>query len=144
MESNKTEEEITQQAYMELQMLDGRIRQLQQQVQILRQQGEEVESIKSNLTETSKTKKGNTILVPLANGIFARAKIEDVDNLLVNVGAGTVVTKNLEDTKRMLDDQLREGRRVEAKLLREQEQAVHQFNSKQAELQKMIAEPKNV
>ncbi len=144
MESNKTEEEKTQQAYMELQMLDERIRQAQQQIQILRQQGQEVEAIKSNLTETSNTKKGNTILVPLANGIFARAKIEDVDNLLVNVGAGTVVTKNLEDTKRMLDDQLREGRRVEAKLIREQEQAVHQFNAKQTELQKMIAEQKNV
>ncbi|MBI5065553.1 prefoldin subunit alpha [Candidatus Woesearchaeota archaeon] len=144
MESNKTEEERTQQAYMELQMLDGQIRQLQQQIQILRQQGEEVGAVKNNLTETSKAKKGNTILVPLANGIFAKAKIEDVENLLVNVGAGTVVTKNLEDTKSMLDDQLREGRRVEAKLIREQEQLVHQFNFKQAEVQKMIAKQKNV
>lgn len=131
-------EQQTQQKYLELQMLERRIQQLQQQIQTLQQQILELEQIQLNLTEISKVKKGNLILVPLASGIFAKAKIEDAENLIVNVGAGTAVVKNVDSTNKMMSEQIKESKRVENKLKKELNIRVVEFQRKQQELQSLI------
>ena len=55
--------------------------------------------------ELSKLKKGDTMLAPLASGIFVKAKLEDNKEVRVNVGSNTVVTKSVEDAVKMLQEQ---------------------------------------
>ncbi|MHA1409624.1 MAG: hypothetical protein ACTSQY_04830, partial [Candidatus Odinarchaeia archaeon] len=71
---------------MELQMLEQDFQQLQKNIQTLEQQLAEMDFIKKNLDEFSKQKKTEGLMT-IANGIFAKAKIEDTKELLVNVGS---------------------------------------------------------
>ena len=56
----------------------------------------------------SKTKKDTEVLVPLAGGIFFRARMNDGQKFLVNVGSNTVVERSVEETKKLVERQLEE------------------------------------
>jgi prefoldin alpha subunit len=91
--------------YLKLQMIDQQVRQLQQYLQTFDQQLIEIKSVISSLKELSALKKGDSILAPVANGIFIKAKLEDNQEVKVNVGNNTVVTKSIDDTVKMLQGQ---------------------------------------
>ena len=104
-EKNDSKEEEKQQKYLQLQMLDQQIKQVQQYLQTFDQQLVEIRNVISSLKELSKLKKGDQILAPLASGIFVKAKLEDNNEVRVNVGTNIVVTKNIEDAVKMLQEQ---------------------------------------
>lgn len=91
--------------YVHLQMLDQQIRQVQQYLQNFDQQLVEIRKVIKSLKDLSKLKKGDSILAPLASGIFVKAKLEDSQEVRVNVGSNTVVTKNIEGAVKMLEEQ---------------------------------------
>ena len=101
-EENKEQE---QNKYLQLQMLDQQIKQVQQYVQRFDQQLVEIRNVIGSLKELSGLKKGESILAPLASGIFIKAKLEDSNEVKVNVGSDTVVTKSREDAVKMLEEQ---------------------------------------
>ena len=91
--------------YLKLQMIDQQVRQLQQYLQTFDQQVIEIKSVISSLKELSALKKGDLIFAPVANGIFIKAKLEDNQEVKVNVGHNTVVTKSIDDAVKMLQGQ---------------------------------------
>ena len=99
-------QEELQQKYIQLQLLDKQIRELQQQIQLFDSQAAEIQSIIASIGEFKDVSKGTEILVPISSGIFARAKLEENKDLLMNVGSNVVVNKNFDDAKKLLSDQL--------------------------------------
>jgi prefoldin alpha subunit len=91
--------------YLKLQMIDQQVRQLQQYLQTFDQQVIEIKSVISSLKELSALKKGDLIFAPVANGIFIKAKLEDNQEVKVNVGHNTVVTKSIDNAVKMLQGQ---------------------------------------
>ena len=79
----------------------------------------EINNIKESLEELSLLEEKD-ILVPIANGIFFKAKITDKDNLKVNVGHDTVLDKTIPETLELLEVQRQE-------ILSSKEQAVKYF-----------------
>lgn len=136
--SKEETQKKAQQKYMELQMIDAQLKQIQKQVQSLENQAAEMEIISYGLEEIKDIEKGNEILVPLANGIFAKAKIEDTNNLVVNVGSNTAVIKNIHDTKEMLASQTIEIRSAQEQLSSQFNQILQKAKEAEAELQKLI------
>ena len=104
-ENSSASTQLEQNKYMQIQLMDQQLKQLQQYLQTFDQQLLEIRAVISSLNELSKLKKGETILAPLASGIFLKAKLEDATNVRVNVGAGTVVTKTVDETIKMLEGQ---------------------------------------
>ena len=102
---NDSKEEEKQQKYLQLQMLDQQIKQMQQYLQTFDQQLVEIRNVITSLKELSKLKKGDQILAPLASGIFVKAKLENNNEVRVNVGTNTVVTKSVENAVKMLQEQ---------------------------------------
>lgn len=98
-------DEEVQKRYMEYQLLDEKIKQLQQQIQITEQQLMEIISTVQSLDEFSKIEDKTEILVPLNNGIFARANLKKEGVLLVNVGSNIVVDKSIDETKKLIEIQ---------------------------------------
>jgi prefoldin alpha subunit len=101
-----------QQKYMEFQLLDTQLKQTQKQMQLLEEQLVEIMYTQQSLDEISRVAAGTEILVPVNNGIFARAKIENANELIVNVGAATAVPKTIGSTREMLAKQLEEVQRI--------------------------------
>jgi len=129
-------QEDMQQKYMQMQMVEQQIKQLQQQMQTTEQQIMELSITLQALDDIKKVEKGTDILVPLASGIFAKAKLEDNTNLMLNVGAGTTIQKDIPGTKEMLVKQMNEIRNVQEQFT----QSIQELNIKAQELQKDLTQ----
>ena len=121
-----------QEKYMELQMLDQQMQQFQQQIQQLDEQIMELAYTKQSLDELKEVKQGTEIFVPVSPGIFAKAKIEDPSELLVNVGSSTSVKKSIDDTKKIIDEQQDELAQIHVQL----NQSVNKIAEKAMQLEK--------
>jgi len=135
-EISKEKQEELQNKYMELQSISQKMQQLQKQSQMLNNQIQELNITSESLDKISKTKKDTEIKAPLASGIFIKAKLLDNENVSVNVGSGTVVTKSIPEAKKLIDNQIKEviGFREET------EQNLNQIASKAQNLEKELSE----
>ncbi|OYT32890.1 prefoldin subunit alpha [Candidatus Woesearchaeota archaeon ex4484_78] len=124
--------------YTELQMFDQQIRQLQQQAQVLQQQASELELVKNILDELTKAEPGSESFVTITPGILVKAKIEKVDEVLLNVGSGTMVEKNIPDTKKILDKQINELRKTETDLIAQLDLIIDKAKKTEKELSEII------
>ncbi len=100
--------EEKQEAYMELQMLDQKIKQLQKKMEKMEEQLMELNLVKNAVKDFEKLKEGQELQVPLANGIYMQAEVKDTKELLVNVGAYVMVSKTIPEVDKLLDTQVEE------------------------------------
>lgn len=103
-----TNEEESQRKYMEYQFLMQHTQQVAQQLEEIKSQISELENINISLEEINKTENNQEILVPLGSGIFTKAKFVKDKEVLMNVGADVVVTKEIKDAKKLIDAQKEE------------------------------------
>lgn len=108
MAKKEEDAQVMQQKYMELQMLDQQVKQIQQQLHAVEQQSMEIEHVIDALGSLSKVEKGSDILAPLSSGIFIKGRIEDTKEVVVNVGSNTTVTKQIPEVQEMLKKQAQE------------------------------------
>ena len=105
-EENKQKE--LQQKYMELQMISQQMQQYTKQVEMLENQILDLDSTNEALSDLKKTKEGTKILSPIASGIFVQSKLEDNQEVLVNVGSNTTVKKTIDGAKELILEQKKE------------------------------------
>lgn len=91
--------------YNELQNIEKHIENMRSELDNFENKTNEIIEIKKALDSIKKTKNGTEVLFPLADGLFLKGKLEDNNTVLVNVGSGTVVEKNIEEAKKLINDQ---------------------------------------
>lgn len=99
-------QEKLRQKYVEIQMISEQMKQMQQQTQMLEEQGIELNLTLQGLGELQRTKKDQDILVPVATGIFSKAKIGSTEDVIVNVGSNVLVQKGLVAAIEMTQERL--------------------------------------
>jgi len=104
----KAKEEKLQKLYLEFQMLDQQIKQLEKQNIALSNQLMELMATNQSLEDMKKLEEKPEILVPLSSGIYAKAELKDNKNFIVNVGANTALLKDVESTKKLMETQIDE------------------------------------
>jgi len=125
--------------YMQLQLLQQQVGQITEYVEKLQGQHLELDDSIKALVELQKTNIDTEILAPIANGIFLKAELKDNQKLVVNVGAGITVEKNIPEVLKLLEEQkekIAENVSEAENILRElQEQGkrLYQESSKAAE-----------
>jgi len=112
----KPEEKKLQEKYIEMKMLEEQITDLQKKSQAVEQQLMELIASTQGIEEFKNIKKGDDILVPISSGIFAKAQIKDSKEFLINVGADTVVKKDLDSTKNLMEKQVEEMKELHTKI----------------------------
>ncbi|MEA3414266.1 MAG: prefoldin subunit alpha [Nanoarchaeota archaeon] len=85
-------------------IFEQQIMQIQQQLEAIEKAILDVSSINTGL-EDLKGKTDKEIMAPIGRGIYAKAKLIS-ENLLVDVGEGNFVTKNIDETKIMIKEQM--------------------------------------
>lgn len=141
-EENKEKEKKLQEKFVEFQMLQQQAAQVQKQLQQLEAQKSEVENIKHSLTELKEVQVGSEMLVSVASGIFAKAKLAEKDELLVNVGGNVVVKKKVHEVNELLSKQGSEIKKVEEQLTAHMQKLAEQAGRVEKELNGMITEAK--
>ena len=95
-----------QKMYLELQLLDEQMKQVQKQAVALDEQLVELNNTLQALDDFNKTDIGTNILVSLSPGIFTNAELKNNKELYVNVGNNIIVKKNVAETKELLKKRL--------------------------------------
>lgn len=106
-----------QQRYIELQLIEQEIRNIQKQLQLVNNQIIELIFIRQSLDELGDVKIDSETLSPIASGIFIKSNIKDKDELIVNVGSNVAVKKTREEVKEMIERQLNDIKIVQNELL---------------------------
>lgn len=131
-------QEKMQQKYMELQLLQHQMQQVQQQVQALDAQAQEMDVVQTAMDDFAKSKAGSGMFVTLTPGVFVKAKLEDSDHVLVNVGGGAVVQKTVEEGKGLIANQASELRKLNEELTEQLHAMAKRAEQVQGELQKLV------
>ena len=105
----QTKDEKNQQAQQELmfklQMFEQQAQQIQQQLQAIEQAIIEMSSLNLGLDEL-KGSEGKEIMAPIGKGIFAKTKLLS-EELTVDVGGKNFVKKSIDDTKKLINKQIK-------------------------------------
>jgi prefoldin alpha subunit len=102
----------------ELGLMDSRAREFEQQIMIIDGQLQELRLIQEDLEKLSKNGK-KEVLMPLSSDILVKGNITDSENVLVNVGAGVVLKKNINEAKDITEKHEKKISEVKEKLLDE-------------------------
>lgn len=124
-----------QEMYMEFQMLDQRIKQIQSQLEMLANQLMELNAAGSSLEEFERIADEKEIFVPLSSGIFAKARMKKASELLVNVGANVVVAKDVISTKKLIQNQIDEINSLQQKMVADLEKTANRAGQLEMQLQ---------
>lgn len=128
--------------YIELQLLMQQIKPLQQQIILIEQQILDYNQIMENLNEISNLKEGEEIFTQLNPGIFIKTTLKDNKNVIINIGADTVVTKDTKNAKEFIDKQINELKNINKDLEDNLKRLLIQSQDIQKELQNLIKEGK--
>ena len=135
-----SKEKKAQEMYMQFQALDQHIKQLQRQLEAVTQQLMELAATSSSLDEFKKISSGKDIFVPLSAGIFAKASIKDTSDLLVNVGANVAVKKDIDSTKKLIQGQMDEIRKIQKQMADELDKMINHAAQLEMQLQSIVSE----
>lgn len=102
MEENNQEQ---QELIFKLSIFEQQIKAIQEQIQAVDQAIFESNSLKFDLDDLKKAK-DKEILAGLGKGIFIKAKINS-ENLIVDVGDKTFVNKSVENTQKLIGEQIK-------------------------------------
>ena len=127
-----------QQKYMEFQMVDQQVKQMQKQLQLVEAQMHELNNTQEYLDDLSKTKEGTDFLAPIASGIFVKGRLAENKELLINVGANVTVSKPVSEVKDMLKTQLNELEEVQQNTAVQFQALTQKAIKLQKELEKLI------
>lgn len=122
------------------QYMEQQLKMVQQQLQTVDQQIAELENVRHALHDLKQVPEGNEILVPIASGIFVKAKLNHHDDLIVNVGDNVSVVKTHEAAQALLERQNTELTTFRKKLLDALQHLSAQAKVVEAELEKVVKE----
>lgn len=131
-------EKKLQEKYLEFQLLMQQSQQLEQAIQTINKQVEELNDLKQVIDDISKVKEGNELLIPLGAGIFLKGKLDNTEELLMNVGSKIVVKKKPKDALKIINEQIDEMSNIIEQTEQEHMKLMTEQQSLQMEVQKLI------
>ncbi len=81
-----------------------------------------------------------TILVPVGGDSFIRAKVEDMSKVLVGVGAGIVLEKDVEDALNYLGERVAELEKISVDLRRRLAETLERIRESEDRIRRMAGE----
>lgn len=124
-----------QEKYLEFQMLQQQLEAMHKYLEEIEGKRAEFHQAQQCLRELEKASPGSELFVPITQGIFAKANIQDTSELLVNVGANTAVTKSIPQVTELIKSQIGEIETVRIQLGGNIEKLTERINSLVEELQ---------
>ncbi|MBI2577210.1 prefoldin subunit alpha [Candidatus Woesearchaeota archaeon] len=125
--------------YYEMKAIEEHLQNLNQQAQAVDSQLDDLRSSVRSLREYEKLKDGDTVLLPLCSGVFAKAKLQDSSGLYVNVGANTVVKKNPSGTLQLLEKQFSEMQELHLTVISQLQRLANHAKTVEEELNALAA-----
>ncbi len=101
----KQKNEDLQKKYLELQIIVQQINQIQQQLSNVQDQIFELNNLNESLNSIKDIKENTESFAPVGFNIFLKTKLQNTDELLVNVGSNVFITKTIDETNSLVNSQ---------------------------------------
>ena len=134
------QEEKVQKLYIEFQLLNQQIQQLEKQNEALNSNLMELVMTSQSLDDLKDIKEKTEILVPVSAGIHAKAEIKDSKSFIVNVGANVALVKDLKSTKEIIKNQIVEIRELQESLAEQLQERVAKASSMEQEINQIASD----
>ena len=128
------EKEELERKILEFNLIDTKIKELDQNLALLEKQITELQTCQISLDELKNAKKDTEMLSPLGSGIFTKTKLLDNSNVIIDIGAKILCKKNLDDAKKIVQNKLDQALEIREKLINE----INILIQKVAEIEKEI------
>jgi len=123
-----------QQLYLEAQIIEQQLQVLQEHIQKIEQQMADIAYVLESLSDFRDLKPGQEILVPFSSGIFVKARLEDNQHFIVNVGSSVAVEKTAEETKKIILEQQEALAEAQLKYAEQYNKFIEKFESLERDL----------
>lgn len=131
-----------QQKYLELQLLEQQIKEVQQQQQILNHRLNELIKLNESLTDLEKFKENQKLFAQIGPSVFIKTELKDSKNVLMDVGSGVIVEKPISEAIKLISTQLKEIENNLGLITQHLSNAAMQAQTFQEELQQLQASSK--
>ncbi|MBI5391340.1 prefoldin subunit alpha [Candidatus Woesearchaeota archaeon] len=135
----EAQKQLLQEKYMEYQMFEQQKKAIEEQLQTLVQQLQEAMNTVMVLDSFSAAADGSEVLIPVSNGIFAKASLMQEQKVAVNVGANIVVEKTVDEAKQMIEQQIHHLSHYQKQFEQQLDAMAHHVKKLEQELTKLIA-----
>ncbi len=115
-EKSHSEEEKFQKKYLEYNLYRNQLQGLSEELSTIAATVHAMNTALETLENFDKLKENPEILVPIGAQTFAHAKITDLKNVLVNIGANTILKKDVQKAIETLNNQLKELEEARTKI----------------------------
>ena len=137
MKEDKKREEI-QKRVLQFQFMENNLKTLQERAQLVTQRMEDVQRTMIALEDLDKTKP-NKALIPIGSGNFVQGSIENTEEVLVNVGSGIIVRKKKEESKKMLEEEIKDFEKILQDISTNAQAILFELQKIQEDIQKLQA-----
>lgn len=124
----QAENELEQLIY-ELQLLERASETLQTRIGLVNASMNELQMANATLEGLKNEEKGSSILVPLGGGAYLKATIEDVERLIIGVGADVALEKTVKEAQEDVGARVLELDKTRISLRQQLDQALSRMNT---------------
>jgi len=137
--ASKAEEQIRR-ISVELQLLEQTAENMQSRLNLLNAAITDLTYAGMTLDGLEKEKQNVELLVPIGGSSYIKAKLDNIDRLIVGIGAGVSVEKTLPETKDVIKNRREELEKTRLSLQTQFAQVVDRINDDRRKADSLIAE----
>lgn len=131
-------DDIVRQLATEIRILEGSIGALQSRLDIVRAAINEVSLAFNTLDGLKKLEDGDSTLVPVGAGSYVRMKIADSKKLVMGIGAGAAMEKDVESSVGELKGRLEELDKARTSIQQQLDQTVARYQQDREALEELL------
>ncbi len=135
--TKENDQQKLQEKYVLYQLLQQNLDALQQQMQHIENQFLELSSSIQLLDDLKNIDEKNEIFLPLGSGCYGKGKIDKKSDILVNIGAGVMITKDLGSAKKFLEERQKELEKIGGNIQNQMQRVTEEINFLVADIEKL-------
>ena len=132
------EEEIVRQLASEIRILEGSVATLQSRLEVVRSAINEVALAHATLEGLTKLQEGDDTLVPVGAGSYLRMKVADTKKLIMGIGSGTAMEKDVASSLEDLKGRVQELDKARNSIQQQLDQTVSRYDQDREALEQML------
>ena len=104
---------------LEFNILDSRIRELEQNLALLEKQISELQICQISLDEVKNSKKESEVLASLSPGIFVKTNLANNSEVIIDIGSKILCKKKIDEAKKIIENKLNKALEIHDRLISE-------------------------
>jgi len=133
-----SEDDIVRQLATEIRILEGSVNALQSRLEIVRAAISEVTVAHDTIAGLKLLQGGDSVLVPVGAGSYIRMSIADSKNLVMGIGAGAAMEKNVESSVEDLKSRLQDLEKARTSIQQQLEQTLVRYQQDRDALEEIL------